>query len=99
MSASWKVHWAIIAALFKHAHTFNWTPTNEAAKLKGFKTTGLQVQPFSKDEMTAILSAVRLGQYGATAMKRAALDLESTMRYLKPSRSEEAPEKMNGVFA
>ncbi len=58
LSASWKVHWAIIAAFFKHGHTFNWTPTNEAAKLKGFKTTGLQVQPFSKDEMTVILNAV-----------------------------------------
>lgn len=58
LSPSWKVHWCIVSAFFKYAHTLEWVPTNEAAKLKGFKATSLQVQPFTRDEMMAILAAV-----------------------------------------
>jgi site-specific recombinase XerD len=58
LSPSWKVHWCIVSAFFKYAHTLEWVSTNEAAKLKGLKATSLQVQPFTRDEMTAILAAV-----------------------------------------
>ena len=58
LSESWKVHWAIVKSFFTHAHKFAWIPANIAAMLNGFKTASRQVQPFSKEQVTAILAAV-----------------------------------------
>jgi integrase len=58
LSASWKVHWSIVKSMFTHAFSLGWVSTNEAAKLKGFKTKSQQVQPFTPDQITAILAAV-----------------------------------------
>jgi integrase/recombinase XerD len=57
-SYSWKIHWAVSKAFFKHAFTFGWIPTNEAEKLNGFKVEHEQIQPFTREEMTKILASV-----------------------------------------
>jgi len=58
LSPSWKIHWAVAKSLFTHGYRLGWVPTNEADKLKGFKTRSRQVQPFTKDQMSTILAAV-----------------------------------------
>jgi integrase/recombinase XerD len=80
LSASWKVHWAIVKSFFTHAHKFGWIPTNIAAMLNGFKTASKQVQPFSKDQMTAILAAVPKCGWDAVKTRRI-VALIQTMRW------------------
>jgi integrase/recombinase XerD len=70
LSPSWKIHWAVAKSLFTHAYRLGWIPTNEADKLKGFKTRSKQVQPFDKGQMSLILGAVdKCGWDSATCQR------------------------------
>jgi Phage integrase family len=64
-----------------HAHKFGWMPANIAAMLIGFKTANKQVQPFSKDQMTAILAAIPKCGWGSVKTQRI-IALIQTMRWI-----------------
>lgn len=57
LSFSWKVYRAIGGGLFRYGLRMGWLAVNEASKLSGFKIKRRQVQPFSPEQMAAILKA------------------------------------------